>query len=142
MKRLSIFEITLVGVILSLSITAKYFDRFIPHVHPIHVVVILIGISIMRLRVSILLIISYIILKMILFGPGGITGFMITVHTLATVSLLLMSSISFFLKKMNSKYKIAIFIPIIIFTMIIYLAFTVIGDTDYSPKELPFTKKI
>lgn len=143
MKRLSIFEITLAGMILGIAVAAKYFDRFIPHVHPFHFVVLLIGLSIMRFRVSIVLIISYIIVKIILFGPEGITGFMITFHILSTASLLLVSTVRLFSKRMGGKYKSWVIIPIIIGTMVIALIFKIIGDSDYSlDKGLSFFERV
>ena len=142
MKKLTIFEITLAGMILGVAIAAKYFDRFIPHVHPLHIVVLLIGLSIMRFRVSIILMSSYIILKIILFGPGGITAFMVGFHIAGTLSLLIVSLTPIIVKKMDGKYKSLIIIPIIILTMSFYLVFAVIGDTDYSAKDLPFVKKL
>ena len=141
MKRLSIFEISLTGMILAIAIAAKYFDRFIPHVHPLHIVILLIGISIMRFRVSVILIATYIIVKMLLFGPTGITGFMITFHIFSTISLLIVSSASPVIKKMNGKYKKLIIVPIIIFAMIVALTLKVIGDSDYTPKTTPFFER-
>ena len=142
MKRLSIFEITLAGMILGLAIGATYFDKFIPHVHPIHIVVLLIGITIMRFRVSVVLITSFIILRTLLFGFNGITLFMVSIHIISTLSLLLASTTSLIIEKMNGKWKRTIIIPIIIITMMFYLTFMIIGDSDYSPKSIGFLERV
>ena len=140
-KRISIAEIVITGLLLSLAITSKFFDNFIPHVHPIHVVMLVIGMLVLRVYMASFLLASYLILKFVLFGFREPTAFMIGMHLLA-VSLLFLISIASSVKIKNVKLRYVVIFLTIIIVMGMYLTLWIIGDTDYSPKQVPFAKKM
>lgn len=129
--RLSVFEIAMIGLILSLALTAKLFDKFIPHVHPIHIIVLLVGISILRFYSSVLLIATYKITKGLLFSFEGPTTVAIGLHILQIFSLLLFSFTRLFRDK-GWKIHLSAMIGFIVLTMSVYLFLMIIADSEYT----------
>ena len=141
--KISIFEIAIIGIFLALAITSKFFDKFIPHVHPLHFIILLAGIALLRTISSVLFIGSYILLSDLIFGIEGPTLFATLIHTTATISLLLFSFTRMFRDK-NWKIYYSIMIGLIILVMSIFLFLTVVGDSEYTrvmDSSVPFWER-
>ncbi len=142
--KLSIFEIALIGILLSLAVTAKYFDHFIPHVHPLHIVCLITGITVLRTIPSLLLVGSYILLSSVIFGIEGPTLIASVFHTCESLALLLVSFASIYKKKSRIKHLI-ILISLIIVSCMLYLFIMIIGDSEYTRvtnSNIPFWERV
>ena len=128
--KISIFEISIIGIFLAIAITSRFFDKFIPHIHPLHIIILLSGIAILRVVSSFLFIGSYILLSDLLFGVEGPTLLAMVIHTIAAASLLLFCFIRMFRNK-NWKIYYSAMVGLIILVMSIYLFLTVMGDSEY-----------
>ena len=138
--RISVFEIALIGILLSIALTAKYFDKFIPHVHPFHIVSLLIGIALLRVASSFMLIGSYILSSSLLFGIDGPTMLAFVLHAGNKFILLLFCFVRYFRNK-NSLQLTFIMIILIIITLALYLFIMIIADSEYTrvlTSETPF----
>ena len=134
------------GIMLSLAMTAKYFDKFIPHVHPIHIIALLIGISLLRFYPSIIFLTSYVIMKNAIFGVEGPTIVASAIHIAQPFSLLLILLIRLkMFKDKNKPIQILIMSAIIIMTLSLYLFIMIMADSEYTrvtDTSVPFWERV
>lgn len=141
---ITLFEITLMGMLLSIALTSKYFDKFIPHVHPFHIVTLLIGIAILRVIASLLFVSSYVLASSVMFGVEGPTMLASVVHTAESFSLLLFCLFKFFNEK-EYYIKLVMMTILIIISMLLYLFLMIVGDSEYtrvSDSTIPFWERV
>ncbi|TCG12104.1 hypothetical protein [Mycoplasma todarodis] len=142
--KLSIFEIALIGILLSLAVTAKYFDNFIPHVHPLHIVCLITGIAILRTIPSFLLVGSYVLLSSVIFGVEGPTLIASVLHTCESLTLLLICITTIYKEKSRIKHLILL-ISLIIISCMLYLFIMILGDSEYTRvtnSNTPFWERV
>lgn len=141
--KLSVFEIALIAIVLSLAITSKFFDRFIPHVHFVHYVVLIIGISLLRFFNAVILIVAYTLITMLFFPGHSPTPYAMIGHLLNHITLLLVWTFKLFKQSKTRDYVI---LPsVVFFTLLLYLFIMTLADSEYtrisSPKT-PFMKRV
>ncbi|MCR8612952.1 MAG: hypothetical protein NC236_00505 [Mycoplasma sp.] len=129
--KITIFEISLMGLMLGISLTARYFDNFIPHAHPIHIIALLIGISLLRVFPAFIFTGAYILIKSLIFGIEGPTLIASGIHLLEPVSLLIICFAKYF-KNKNWYIYSSILIAFIIIALASYLFLMIIGDSEYT----------
>lgn len=142
--KLSVFEIALTGILLAVAVTAKYFDKFIPHVHPFHIVCLITGITLLRTISATLLVGSYVLITSITFGVEGPTVLASALHTLQTFVLLIIC-LARIIKSEKIQIRIATQIALIVITMMLYLFVMIIADSEYTRignSNVPFWERV